>query len=161
MVTLDSFCLQIVMPPWQLTVLLATHGKITPQQVKAKEIGICNMVYSIALPVDTVFNAVDDLMDLAEHAGPALTNQQMIDLAYVVLSKEPIFQQDIRLWNRKPPTDKTWDNMLEHFRTAQTDLSALPTAGDLYHHGPHHANTVLNMVDMVTQHQVSTAIQKL
>jgi len=80
-----------------------------------------------------------------------LTNQQMIDLAYVVLSKEPIFQQDIRLWNRKPPADKTWDNMLEHFRNAQTDLNALPTAGELYHQGPHHANTVMTMVDMVTQ----------
>jgi hypothetical protein len=131
--------------------LFSTHGKITPQQVKAKEIGIYNMVYSIVLPVDTVFNAVDDLVDLADHAGSALTNQQMIDLAYVVLSKEPIFQQDIRLWNRKPPADKTWDNMLEHFRNAQTDLNALPTAGELYHQGPHHANTVMTMVDMVTQ----------
>jgi hypothetical protein len=126
--------------------LFSTHGKITPQQVKAKEIGIYNMVYSIVLPVDTVFNAVDDLVDLADHAGSALTNQQMIDLAYVVLSKEPIFQQDIRLWNRKPPADKTWDNMLEHFRNAQTDLNALPTAGELYHQGPHHANTVMTMI---------------
>jgi hypothetical protein len=106
---------------------MATHEKMTPQQVKAKEIGIYNMVYSIALPVDTVFDAVNNLRDLAEHAGSVLTNQQMIDLAYVVLSKEPIFQQDICLWNRKPPTDKTWDNILEHFRTAQTDLSSLPS----------------------------------
>ena len=41
--------------------------------------------------------------------------------------------------------------MLEHFRNAQTDLNALPTAGELYHQGPHHANTVMTMVDMVTQ----------
>ena len=95
--------------------LFSTHGKITPQQVKAKEIGIYNMVYSIVLPVDTVFNAVDDLVNLANHAGSALTNQQMIDLAYVVLSKEPIFQQDIHLWNCKPFADKIWDN--SHART--------------------------------------------
>ena len=45
--------------------LFATHGKITPQQVKAKEMSTFNMHYDISLPVDTVFNAIDDLADLA------------------------------------------------------------------------------------------------
>jgi hypothetical protein len=77
------------------------------------------MVFSLALPVDVVFNAVDDLVDLAEHAGSALTDQQMIDLAYQVLSKETLLRDDLRLWNRKPQADKTWANMLTNFRTAQ------------------------------------------
>jgi hypothetical protein len=130
--------------------LFDTHGKITPQQVTSKQLNIYNMVFTIALPVDVVFNAVDDLVDLAEHAGSALTDQQMIDLAYQVFSKEPLLRDDLRLWNRKPSADKTWANMLTHFRTAQTDLQSLPTTGDLYHH-PHSANAVTAMADLVAQ----------
>jgi hypothetical protein len=132
--------------------LFATHGTITPQQVKATEIAVYNMQYDISQPVDTVFNAIDDLSDLAEHANSPLTQQQLIDLAYVIFAKQPILQQDLRLWNRKPLVERTWANMLTHFRDAQTDLSTLPTAGDLYHQQPvHHANAVTTMADLVAQ----------
>ena len=60
--------------------LFTTHGKITPQQVKAKEMATFNMHYDISLPVNTVFNAIDDLTDLAEHALSPLSPQQLIDL---------------------------------------------------------------------------------
>jgi hypothetical protein len=67
--------------------LFATHGKITPQQVKAKEMSTFNMQYDISLPVDTVFTAIDDLIDLAEHALSPMSPQQMIDLAYVIFAR--------------------------------------------------------------------------
>ena len=139
--------------------LFATYGKITPQQVKAKEMAIYNTHYSIVLPVDTVFNAIDDLVDLAEHGNSPLTNQQMLDMAYVLLAKEPILQQDLRLWNRRPAIDKTWTNMLQHFRDAQADLNSLPTAGDIYHQAAHHgnANSVIAIADLVAQRLLDVA----
>jgi hypothetical protein len=85
-----------------LTHLFATHGKITPQQVTAKQQEVYKMHYDISQPVDTVFNAIEDLSDLSEHANSPMSAQQYIDLAYVVLAREPILQQDIRLWNRRP-----------------------------------------------------------
>ena len=129
--------------------LFSTYGRITPQQVKAKEVSIYTMTYTIATPVDTVFNAIDDLIDLADHGNAPMTTPQMVDLAYVVLSKEHSFQQDIRAWNRLPSVDKTWPAMLHHFREAQADLSNLPTAGDLYHH-PNQANAAV-LADLVAQ----------
>ena len=42
--------------------LFSTHGKITPHQVKAKEMSTLNRHYDISLPVDTAFNAIDDLI---------------------------------------------------------------------------------------------------
>ena len=132
--------------------LFATHGKITPQQVKAKEMSTFNMHYDISLPVDTVFNAIDDLIDLAEHALSPMSPQQMIDLAYVIFARQPILQQDLRLWNRRPTNERTWANMLQHFRDAQSDLSYLPTAGDVFHQQPfHQANAVSEMADLVAQ----------
>jgi hypothetical protein len=42
--------------------------------------------------------------------------------------------------------------MLAHFRDAQTDLSALPTAADVYHQQPpHQANAVSEMANLVAQ----------
>jgi hypothetical protein len=42
--------------------------------------------------------------------------------------------------------------MLSHFCEAQTDLSALPTAADVYPQQPHHqANSVGTIADMVAQ----------
>lgn len=132
--------------------LFTTYGKITPQQVKAKEMATYNMHYDISQPVDTVFNTIDDLVDLAEHAQSPMTTQQMIDMAYVIFARQPILQQDLRLWNRLPLVERTWANMLTHFREAQSDLSALPSAGDIFHQQPpHQANTVATMADLVAQ----------
>ena len=137
--------------------LFTTHGKITPHQVKAKEMVTLNMHYDISLPVDTVFNAIDDLVDLAEHALSPMSMQQMIDLAYVIFARQPILQQDLRLWNRRPPIVRTWAHMLQHFRDAQTDLSYLPTAGDVFHQQPfHQANAVAEMADLVAQRLLET-----
>jgi hypothetical protein len=137
--------------------LFATHGKITPQQVKAKEMSTFNMHYDISLPVDTVFNTIDDLVDLAEHALSPMTPQQMMDMAYVIFARQPILQQDLRIWNRRPPAERTWGNMLTHFRDAQSDLSSLPTAGDIFHQQPaHQANAVSAMADLVAQRLLDT-----
>jgi hypothetical protein len=131
--------------------IFTTYGKITPQQVKAKEIELYNMHFDISQPVDTVFNAVDDLSDLAEHGNSPMSEQQMIDLAYVIFAKQTILQQDLRLWNRLPIAERTWTNMTQHFRDAQTDFSSLPTAGDVFHQQPSHQANIATMADLVAQ----------
>jgi hypothetical protein len=133
--------------------LFTTYGKITPQQVSAKQQAAYAMQhYDITLPVDTVFNTIEDLADLADHATSPMSAQQQIDMAYVILSREPILQQDIRLWNRRPLPDRTWPNMLVHFLEAQADLSSLPVAADVYHQQtPHQANSVSVIADVVAQ----------
>jgi hypothetical protein len=127
--------------------LFATHGKVTPQQIKTKELNIYNMSFDISQPVDTVFNVIEDLSDLAENGGSTMTASQMMNLAFVIFSKQPILQHDLRLWNRRPLIEKTWDNMLTHFRDAQSDLGALPNAGDIFHQ----ANTAHAVADLVAQ----------
>jgi hypothetical protein len=133
-----------------VTHLFTTHGTITPQQVKAKEQAVFNMHYDISQPVDIVFNSIEDLADLPEHANSPMSAQQQIDLAYVIFARQPILQQDMRSWHRSPVADCTWANMLAHFRDAQADLSSLPTAADAYHQQPpHQANSVAAMAELV------------
>ena len=131
--------------------LFLTHGRITPQQVKAREQAVHNMHYDISQPVDVVFNTIEDLADLAEHASSPMSAQQQIDMAYVIFARQSILQQDVRLWNRRLLVDRTWANMLTHFRDAQNDLSSLPTAGDMYHQPQNQANLVSTIADLVAQ----------
>jgi hypothetical protein len=91
-----------------VTHLFTTHGKITPQQVKAKEQEAYVMHYNIFQPVDMVFNTMDDLSDLAEHANSRMSAQQQIGLAYIIFVRQPILQHDLRLWNCLAVADCTW-----------------------------------------------------
>lgn len=126
--------------------LFATHGKITPQQLESAKQTVSTMQFDISQPVDSVFNAIADLCELAEYANNPLTEQQKIALAYLIFSKHDILKDDLRTWNHRP--EKTWSSMTIHFREAQADLLALPTAGDLYHQ---QANSISEITDSVIQ----------
>ena len=142
-----------------LTHLFATYGKITPHHVQAREHATANMPYDISLPVDVVFDAIEDLVDLCDHGQTPLPVQKQLDLAYVILAKEPILAQDLRQWNRRPAVEKTWTNMMDHFRAAQSELNSLPTAGEVYHQVAHHgnANSVIAIADLVAQRLLDAA----
>ena len=78
-------------------------------------------------------------------------------MAYLIIAKEPLFRQDLLQWNRRPAVDKTWPNMMEHFRDAQSDLNSLPTAGDVYHQHHGNANSVIAIADLVAQRLLDAA----
>jgi hypothetical protein len=133
--------------------LFTTYGKVTPQQIMSKEHELATMHYDLSHPVDIVFNAIEDLSELAAHARQPMSQMQLINLAYVIFAKQPILLQDLRTWNRLPLADRTWPNMKTHLRDAQDDLSALPTASAMYHQQapfPHQAN-IATITDMVAQ----------
>ena len=70
--------------------LYSTYGMITPHQVKFCELEIYNMPFDLSLPVDSIFNAVDDLTELSYQAGIPMTADQSVNLAYVIFSCQPI-----------------------------------------------------------------------
>jgi hypothetical protein len=131
--------------------LFSTHGKITPQQVKAKEMELHQMHYDISQPVDTVSNSIDDPSDVSENANSPMTEQQMVDLACVIFAKQSILQPDLRLWNRRPVAERTYANLTQHLRDAQTDLSSLPTAGNVCHQQPAHQANMATIADLALQ----------
>ena len=89
------------------------------------------MYYDITQPVDIVFNAIEDLTKLADHGNYLMTKNQMINLAFVILAKQPILLQDLCHWIWRITGERTWPNMLTHFHYAQSDpLNSLPTAAN-------------------------------
>ena len=48
-------------------------------------------------------------------------------------ARQPILQQDLGSWTHRPIEERTWANMVQHFRDAKSNLGALPTAGEFFH----------------------------
>ena len=108
-----------------------------------------NLPFDLSLPVDYIFNAIDDLIELADQASMPMTNDQAVNLAYIIFARQPILLQDLRAWHKKPAAKKTWPNMKVHLREAQDDLSSLPVAGSM-HPNPQQANFA-TITEIVTQ----------
>jgi hypothetical protein len=98
------------------------YGCVTPQMLEDRDNELRSMVYNTQLPINIVFNAVEDYVDFADLANQTLTSSQTIAKAYVILNKTRCFKNDITAWNRRPETEKTWEGFKTHFRRAHQDF---------------------------------------
>jgi hypothetical protein len=79
---------------------------------------LCSMVCDPQQPIDVVFNAVEDCVDFANLGHQALSQQQTIGKACVIVNKTRRFKNGITAWNRLPDVQKTWPSFKDHFRRA-------------------------------------------
>jgi uncharacterized phage-associated protein len=102
--------------------LQEVYGRVSPQMLEDRDNELRSMVYNTQLPIDIVFNAVEDYVDFADLANQTLTASQTIAKAYVILNKTRRFKNDITAWNRRPADEKTWESFKTHFRRAHQDF---------------------------------------
>ena len=105
-----------------LSHLQEIYGRVSPQMLEDRDNELRTMVYNTQLPIDTVFNAVEDYVDFANLGHQPLTVSQTIAKAYVILNKTRRFKNDITDWNRLLEADKTWANFKTHFRRAHQEF---------------------------------------
>ena len=113
-----------------MTSLFQIYGRISANDLKTKYDTVATMSYDLDKPIDAIFNAVDDLREIAELALKPYTNQQMVDLGYIVVSRLPVFRSDVRRWLRRDPADQTWTNFVDTFTTAHHELRKTNTSID-------------------------------
>ena len=87
-----------------------------------KEQELKAMAYNPKYPIDTVFNAVDDLADFARLGKQPLTDRQIMSKAYIIINKTRRFKSSINAWNRKAENDQTWTNFKIFFRQAHREF---------------------------------------
>ena len=110
------------------THLFTTYGKINEQELQTKYDDTTKMSYSVSDPIDDIFNAVEDLCEIAEFADTPYSPRQQVNIGYLIVNKQPIFRSDVRKWMRKPPAEKTWLNFMTHFRQAHQELRDTDTS---------------------------------
>ena len=108
--------------------LFSNHGRVTPAMLQAEEKAVKEMFNDPAHPIDVIFNKVEDLSNLSSAARANFTEQQLINIAYVIINKTGKYQQYIREWSRLPADQQTWAHFKTQFRQAHQELKE---SGDL------------------------------
>ena len=124
--------------------LFSTYGKINEQELQTKYDETTKMSYSVSDPIDDIFNAVEDLCEIAEFADTPYSPRQQVNIGYLILNKQPIFRSDVRKWMRKPMQDKTWVAFMAHFRQAHQELRDTDTS--MAELGFHSANAIVEQI---------------
>ena len=98
--------------------LFRKYGRITKQQLQERYRSLTEHNHNASIPPDTVFNLINEYEELAEHAGSNITNQQKVDIAYIIFLNTGKFNRALRKWNEKPQHDRTWQNFKLHLNDA-------------------------------------------
>ena len=74
------------------------YSKITPQYLKSNYDAVEALNYSIDEPI----NIIEDLLEIGELVGRPYFPQRIVDLGFLIISKQRIFRSDVRKWMRRP-----------------------------------------------------------
>ena len=102
--------------------LKTTYGRLSPGQLKEKEMLIDNFVYDPATNVDTVFNAIQAFNELCVLLNNAKSDTQLVTYAYLIFQKNGIFMEGLKSWNSKASNTKTFSEFKKHMRQEYSDL---------------------------------------
>ena len=74
------------------------------------------MVYDPATNVDTVFNKIQEFLDLYNLLDNGKTDTQLVTYAYLIFQKTGIFMDGLKKWNGQASNSKTFANFRLHMR---------------------------------------------
>ena len=109
---------------------LCIYGKIKPEYLLEKKMEVETFTFNLSDPVDTIWNKIEDLAELAKLTLRPFTEQQLADFAFIVINKQRAFREDVRAWMRRPPHLQTYADLKLHFTTAHTELRATDAITD-------------------------------
>ena len=111
--------------------LFTTYGAITEHELQEKYDETLKITYNVTEPIDEIFNAVKDLCEVADAI-------QQVHIGYIIVRKQRVFRGNVRRWMRKLTVEKTWNNFMDHFRTAYEELRYTDaTIDELGYHSDH------------------------
>ena len=75
--------------------LFFIYGKVTLQQSRARYDVVESIKYTIEEPMTIIFDAIEDLAEIGELVKRLYSAQQVVDLGYIIISKNRIIRSDI------------------------------------------------------------------
>ena len=73
------------------------------------------MFWTLSDPPVTIFNAIEDLVELAEAANLPKSQAQIINYGLAIIRKTSDFEHALIAWYSRPPAEHTWQNFKSHF----------------------------------------------
>ena len=108
--------------PSIFTYLFETYGDVTPQELRQLTAQVEQMNFPPNEPVDTLFTEIDDLATIAELAKAPMSEQQKINMAYLLIQQAQVYSTALNNWNQQDQDAQTWESFKTHFREAQKSL---------------------------------------
>ena len=102
---------------------MTRYGRISPDQLAQFERETDNLIVDVTLPIEIVFNKIEDLLDYGDIAQTPYTQLQAVNKGYNIINKTGIYADYIKTWLRRPPNQRTWMNFKTHFQQAFDELN--------------------------------------
>ena len=74
--------------------------------MNCRELELYKIHFDLSFPVNTIFNGVDNLMELLDQAGILMSADQSVNFVYVIFSRQPVLLQDFGAWHKKKRTKR-------------------------------------------------------
>ncbi len=84
--------------PAILDYLFSNHGKVIPVMLQQEEKNVKEMFYDPTHPVDVIFKKLGDFLDFSVAANADYSEQQLINIAYLILNNTSKYQHYIQEW---------------------------------------------------------------
>ena len=104
-----------------LTHLFLTYGKISGTDLRLNDTKM-NAAYDVNLPIECLFDQVEDGMEYADAGGNPKTPEQIVMTGQQLLTETGMFTDDLKIWRRLPAPDRTWTRFKADFSVAHQEL---------------------------------------
>ena len=81
-----------------------------------------NAAYDVDLPIETLFDHIEDRMDYADVGAHPKTPEQIVMTGQQLFTETGMFTDDLKLWKRLPAEDRTWTRFKASFSLAHQEL---------------------------------------
>jgi hypothetical protein len=103
-----------------LTHLYKSYAKITPSDLEKNDARLKES-YDPNQPPEFLIQHVQDAVDYAAHANCPYSPEQVVTVAYNLVSQTGCFDHDLKDWRAKPDTAKTWPDFKTFFTERHQD----------------------------------------
>ena len=131
-----------------LTHLYDTYGRLTPQDMTDNHANMTSD-YDAATPIETMFDQVEDAIDLAAAANVPYSPAQIVNIGYSLMFNTGLFPDAMRDWRKRIPVDKTWANFKIDMAEAHQELRESQVTSNQA--GFHNANNVKEFAESTTE----------
>ena len=101
--------------------MFSLHGKISGNDLSQNEMKM-NTAYNVNLPIEVLFDQVENGMDYTDAVNHLKTPEQIIMTGQKLAQETGMFTDKLKIWKRLLANDRTWTRFKLEFSLAHKEL---------------------------------------
>jgi hypothetical protein len=135
--------------------LYSNYANITPSDLEQNGLAM-QQPCDVNQPIEVFYKQIEDAMEFAAAGQTPYSPEQIVSIAYQGIFRTGIFADDCKIWKRRAPGYKTWEQFKLDFRVAYKEynegLEIAPHAAGFHaeEHVAPHGNTIDAIANLAT-----------